>query len=114
MESVDRGETLAADPPADPRSCEVRVSVTIRWGGDAPGSSSCAVTEDPARIDNGEFFGDSGFEVNQTIFETSLLREDSEGRLHLEGPPSIRLRFEDRSRSERSHGTADFKGKFVG
>ena len=110
------GRTLAVDVGSDGAEFyDGDISLTVSWRSDRPdGSVVTTVIENLANTNNGGPLLDSGFEVSQLIFGGGSVRLDDQNRIGFDGTSSVRVRYLDVSRRERSIFTGRTEGKFVG
>ncbi len=110
------GRTLAVDVGLDGTEFyDGDISLTVSWRSDRPdGSVVTTVIENLANTNNGGPLLDGGFEVSQLILGGGSVRLDDLNRIGFEGTSSVRVRYVDVSRRERSFTTGRTTGKFVG
>ena len=110
------GRTVAVDLGLEgPQFYDGDVHLSVRWRSSGPtGSAVSMVIENLARTDTGDPLLDSGFEVSSLIFPGASVRLDSQRRVEFSGGSLVRIRYFDPSRSERSSGTGEMEGKFIG
>ena len=110
------GRTVAVDTGSDgPTFYQGDISLAVGWNSSSPvGSRVTTVIENLARTDTGEPLLHNGYEVKDLIFGNAAVRLDSLNQLEFGGYSSVRVRYFDLSRSERSYGSGESEGKFVG
>lgn len=110
------GRTLAVDTGSDgPTFYQGDISVAVGWNSNSPvGSRVTTVIENLARTDTGEPLLHDGYDVKDLIFGSATVGLDSQNRIGFSGLSSVRVRYFDLSRSERTYGAGSSEGKFVG
>ena len=110
------GRTVAVDTGSDgPTFYNGDISLAVGWNSNSPvGSKVTTVIENLARADTGQPLLHNGYEVKDLIFGSASVRLDSLNQIGFGGFSSVRVRYFDLSRSERSYGSGQTDGKFVG